>query len=96
MSAKFFAAVVVSSIGLQCGCADRPRPFLINVTNDGFSVGGHVFKTRSELTDAIRLYGATDCRVMPGATTAYKQVEAAMLAVRDAGCSSGIIGSIQP
>jgi len=86
---------VVLSAGLVCGCAMQSDPLLVAVSNEGFSVGDHAFKTGAELTAAIRTSGATDCRVVPSATAAYKQVEAAVQAVRDAGCRSGIIGNIQ-
>ena len=86
---------VALSAGLVCGCATQAVPLQIAVTDDGFSVGNQAFKTTAELTVAIRTSGATDCRVVPSATTAYMQVEAAVLAVRDAGCRSGIIGNIQ-
>ena len=85
------AAGVALSAVLLGGCA----PLQIGVTDDSFAIDGQVFKTRAELADAIRASGAAECRVTPGAATHYKQVETAVLATRDAGCRSGIIGNIE-
>jgi biopolymer transport protein ExbD len=90
-----FSAVVVSLACFLCGCAAEPRPLQIGVTDKGFSVSDRTLTTRAELSTAIRASGATDCRVTPSATAAYKQVETAFLAMQDAGCSSVIIGNMQ-
>ena len=96
MRTSTFAAVVLACAGLLSGCAAQPRPLQIGVADDGFLVGDRVVRTRGELAEAIRASGATDCRVTPSATTAYKQVETALLALQDAGCRSGTIGNMRP
>ena len=72
------------------------QPLEISVSDGSFVVEGQALKTREALADAIRSSGATDCRVKPGATTDYKQVELAVLAMRDSGCRSGIVGNTNP
>ena len=89
------SAAVLASV-LLLGCAAAPRPLEIGVTDDGFVVSGKTFKTRAELTAAIRALGATECRVEPTPATAYRQVASAVLAMQETGCHSGIIGSAGP
>ena len=96
MSSTDLATVLVLASVFLSGCVAKPYPLQIGVTDDGFSVGDRALKSRSELADAIRVSGATECRVTPAASTTYKQVETAMLAVHDAGCRSGIVGNMQP
>ncbi len=95
MDTKIFGALVLAA-GALYGCAVEQRPLEIAVTEAGFSVGGQQLKTRAELAGAIRKSGATECRVVPSVTAPYRQVETAVLALQDSGCSSGIIGNEQP
>jgi len=55
-----------------------------------------MLKTSAELTAVIKASGATQCHLLPGATTCYAQIAAAVRAVADAGCSMGMIGSMSP
>ena len=96
MSTKAIVVAAAVATGLLCGCATAQRPLEIGVTDESFLVEGQALKTRDELTDAIRASGATECQVRPGPATAYKRVEIAVLAVRDSGCRSGIVGSVAP
>ena len=93
---KPIVAGVAMATGLLCGCAATQHPLEIGVKDDSFVVEGQALKTRDALAEAIRSAGATECRVKPGATTDYKQVELAVLAVRDSGCRSGIVGNASP
>ncbi len=95
MNTKAIVVAVVVSTGLLYGCAVAPHPLEIGVTDEGFLADGQTLKTQAELTNAIRVSGATECRVSLSATTPYKQVEIAVLAVRDSGCRSGIVGSVE-
>lgn len=96
MSTKVNVVAVSVAIGLLCGCAAVRPPVEIGVTDESFVVEGHALKTRDELAEAIRASGATECRVRPGPMAPYARVQIAFLAVRDAGCSSGIVGSVGP
>ena len=96
MSTQAIVVAVAVGTGLLCGCASARPPLEIGVTDEGFLVGGQALKTRGELVEAIRASGATECRVKPSPTSAYRQVETAVLAVQDSGCRSGIVGNVQP
>ena len=96
MSTKSIAVAVAIASGPLCGCAAARHPLEIGVTDKSFLVEGQALETRDELVAAIRASGATECRVRPSPTTSYKRVEMAVLAVRDSGCSSGIVGSVKP
>jgi len=96
MTTKAVVVAVAVATGVLCGCAAKQHPLEIGVSEDSFVVEGQVLKTRSALAEAIRSSGATECLAKPGATTDYKRVELAVLAMRDSGCSSGIVGSASP
>ena len=96
MSTKAVAVSVAVATGLLCGCAGTRHPLEIGVSEDSFVVEGQALKTRDALAEAIRSSGATECRVKPSATTTYKRVELAVLAMRDSGCRSGIVGNESP
>lgn len=96
MSMKVGLVTVALITVVLCGCATARNPLEIGVSDDCFLVGGQALKTRDALAEAIRSSGATECRVKPGATTDYKQVELALLAIRDSGCRSGIVGNASP
>jgi hypothetical protein len=92
---KDIVVAVAVANGLLCGCAATRRPLQIGVSDDTFVVEGQALKTRDALAEAIRSSGATECRVKPGAID-YKRVELAVLAMRDSGCRSGIVGNASP
>jgi hypothetical protein len=69
------AIVVAVATGLLCGCAVPRHPLEIGVIDDGFLVEGRALQTEDELAEAIRASGAKECRVTPGATTDFNQVE---------------------
>jgi hypothetical protein len=96
MSTNAIVVAVIVATGLLGGCACARQPLDIGVTDEGFLVAGQALKTRGELVEAIRAAGATECRVTPSATSGYKQVETAVLAVQDSGCRSGIVGNVEP
>ena len=96
MSTKAIVVAVAVATGLLCGCAATRHPLEIGVSEDSFVVEGQTLKTRVALAEAIRSSGATECRVKPGAATDYKRVELAVLAMRDSGCRSGIVGNASP
>ncbi len=96
MNLKLLAFATLASIGVVQGCAVTRPALEIDVTDNGFTVGGQVLKTQAELTTAIRTSGATECRVIPSPATAYAQVAMAMGSLRDSGCRSGIIGNVGP
>jgi hypothetical protein len=96
MSTKAVQVAVAVATGLLCGCAATPHPLEIGVREDSFVVEGQTLKTRDALAEAIRSSGVTECRVKPGATSDYKRVELAVLAMRDSGCRSGIVGIASP
>ena len=96
MSMKAIVVAVAVATGFLCGCAATRHPLEIGVSDDGFVVEGQALKTRDALAEAIRSSGATECYIEPGATTDYKRVELAVLAMRDSGCRSGIVGNASP
>jgi len=96
MDAKTFGAAIALTASLLQGCATTRRPLEIGLTDEGFSLDGQTFRTRAELAAAIKASGATECHLLPNATTAYRQVLTAVLALRDAECSPGIVGSVAP
>ncbi len=96
MSTKAIVVAVAVATGLVCGCAAARHTLEIGVSEDSFFVEGQAPKTRDTLAEAIRSSGATECRVKPSATTDYKRVELAVLAMRDSGCRSGIVGNTSP
>ena len=79
-----FLPLALATVQLM-GCTSAARPLEISVTDDSFVVGGHTLKTPKGLPDTIRVSGASECRVIPDRTAAYKQVESAMLALRETG-----------
>ena len=93
---KAIVVAVAVATGLLCCCAATQHPLEIGVRDGSFVVEGRALKTRDALAEAIRSSGATECRVKPGAATDYKQVEQAVLAMRDSGCRSGIVGNASP
>ena len=96
MSKKAIVVTVAVATGLLCGCAATRHPVEIAVSDDSFVVEGKALKTRDALAEAIRSSDATECSVKPSATTDYKQVELAFLAMQDSGCRSGIVGNASP
>ena len=96
MSTRAIVVAAAVAVGIPCSCAGDRLPLEIGVTDESFLVEGRAMESRDELVTAIRASGATTCRVRPGQTTSYKRVEMAVLAVRDSGCSSGIVGSVAP
>ena len=96
MSTKAIVVAVAVANSLVCRCAATRRPLEIGVSEESFFVEGQALKTRDTLAEAIRSSGATECRVKSSATTDYKQVELAVLAMRDSVCRSGIVGNASP
>jgi hypothetical protein len=85
-----------SLVIILAGCASMEHPLTIGVSSQGFAVGDQVLTSRATLRAAIEAQGATSCRVVPAKDADYKQVEQAVLALQDAHCSSGMVGSMSP
>lgn len=68
----------------------------ILISNSGYSVGGKIYNSRSELATALIAEKVRKVHFFPARGVAYKQVESALEAARDAGITDvGLVGGLK-
>ena len=81
---------------LLTACATELAPLDVQVTAEDFIIGGQAYPTTDALVQGLRARNAVSCRLQLATGVEYRRVKEAVEALRDAGCSTGIVGGMAP
>lgn len=85
----------MATLAIVAGCTAASNRVDIAISNSGYEIGDEVYTSRASLAAALITKKIKHVHLLPQKDVKYKQMEAAVGAVQDAGADVGLVGNIQ-